>query len=73
MQSFIKTTRILGVVAVFVAAQAARAAWNDNDVVLGFNNGTATPNDYIVNLGQAISVGIGGSSVVNLSTGFGFS
>src|SRR5260370_1626574 len=74
MQSVARTTRILGVVAVFAAAQAGRAAWNDNDVVLGFNNGTGgSPNDYIINLGQASSVGIGGSSIVNLSSGFGFS
>ena len=49
--------------------QAAQA--NPDDLVLGFTLGTAN-NDYIIDLGPGSTIGVGGSSTLNLS-GDGFS
>ena len=64
--------------AVALSSPLARAAYNNNDLILGFeqatfDNATQTytgPNDYIIDLGSAASVGVGGSSMVNLSSSF---
>jgi hypothetical protein len=53
-----------------VFSQVAHAAFTTNDLYLGFNLSSAQ-GDYIIDLGQATtSVGVGGSTVVDLSTKF---
>lgn len=53
-----------------LATQAAHAqGFNNGDIVLGFTEASAA-NDYIMELGSYQSVGVGGSSVVNLSSIF---
>ena len=56
------------VAAATLASQAAQAAFTTNDLYLGFDNSSAQ-SDYIIDLGQATSaVGVGGSSVKDLSS-----
>jgi hypothetical protein len=51
-------------------SQVAHAAFTTNDLYLGFNQSSAQ-SDYIIDLGNAVaSVGVGGSSVVDLSGDF---
>ena len=53
-----------------LVSQAAEAAFTPNDLYLGFNESGAQ-SDYIIDLGQATSaVGVGGSSVKDLSSLF---
>jgi hypothetical protein len=53
-----------------LVSQAADAAFTTNDLYLGFNNSSAQ-GDYIIDIGNAISaVGVGGSSVKDLSSLF---
>ena len=59
--------------AVALVSQGAQAAFTINDLYLGFNYSGAQ-SDYIIDLGQATSaVGVGGSSVVDLSSRFSLS
>jgi hypothetical protein len=53
-----------GVSLISLAAHAASFA--ANDLYLGFNQASAS-SDYLIDLGQASAVGVGGSSVVDLS------
>jgi PEP-CTERM motif len=53
-----------------LVSQAAQAAFNNNDLVLGFDSPTAA-NDYVIELGQAS--GILGSSTTDLSSYFSLS
>jgi len=51
-----------------LASQVAKA--NNNDLLLGFN-GNGSSSDYVINLGNAFSaVGVGGTSVVDLTGDF---
>src|SRR5258708_6176714 len=53
-----------------LVSQGAQAAYNDDDLILGFN-GNSGSSDYIINLGNANSVvGVGGTSLVDLSADF---
>jgi len=54
------------------AAQPARAQFTVNDLYLGFVEASAN-SDYIIDLGQPAAVGVGGTSVVNLSGYFSLS
>jgi hypothetical protein len=69
MKRFVSKT-MLAAVGGALLAQAAQAA--PDDLVLGFTL-TGAANDYIVDLGPGSSIGAGGGSVVDLSSGFGFS
>jgi hypothetical protein len=54
-------------------SQLARAAFTINDLYLGFNESSAE-SDYIINLGLATTaVGVGGATVVDLSSQFSLS
>jgi hypothetical protein len=68
MKRFVKTA-MLAMSSVLLLSQAANAAINPNDLILGFNQGGGTgPNDYIINLGNAsTAVGVGGTAQVDLS------
>jgi hypothetical protein len=52
-------------------AQVARAGFTVNDLYLGFTQSSAQ-SDYIIDLGQPSTVGVGGSTVVDLSSDFSF-
>jgi len=52
-----------------LVAQSAQASFTANDLYLGFTDASAT-SDYIIDLGQPGAVGVGGSSVVDLSGSF---
>lgn len=72
--------KLLILTAVIVSlSPLARAAYNNNDLILGFedatlNIGTQTytgPNDYVIDFGNASTVvGVGGGAVVNLTSDF---
>lgn len=49
-----------------VVSMTSQAAFTANDIYLGFSSASAS-SDYLVNLGSASSIGVGGSSVVDLS------
>jgi hypothetical protein len=59
----------LGMASVY---QAAQAQFTANDLYLGLTQSSAS-SDYIIDLGQPGVVGVGGSSVVNLSSDFSLS
>jgi hypothetical protein len=59
-------------VGVALASQAAQAQFTANDLYLGFTQSSAS-SDYLIDLGQPGVVGVGGSSVVNLSSDFSMS
>jgi hypothetical protein len=69
-------SRTAALVGLLVTAYTSQAQYNANDLALGFNRvdngGTGPqPSDYIIDLGNAFSsVGVGGSTVVNLSSYF---
>jgi hypothetical protein len=66
MKQFTKIAMLAAAAA--LASPGARAAFKTNDLYLGFNNPSAA-SDYIIDLGQAMSaVGVGGASVVDLSS-----
>ena len=65
MKRFTKTAILTA--GLSVAAMTTHAAFTANDLYLGFSSPSAS-SDYIVDLGQPGSVGVGGSSVVDLST-----
>ena len=54
-------------VGVAMASSMAHAVFVPNDLYLGFTKGSAS-SDYIVDLGSASTVGVGGGSVVDLSS-----
>jgi hypothetical protein len=63
-----KLTTLAAVAVLTLASGAAQAQFTTNDLYLGFNS-DAAQSDYIIDLGQAKStVGVGGSTVVDLST-----
>src|SRR5215467_7161321 len=78
MNKFAKA-KILAAAGVLLGAHAAQAQYLANDLVLGFDrvdNGGSGPQpaDYVINLGNfQSSVGVGGSSNVNLSAMFNVS
>ncbi len=55
--------------ALFAVLQVAHAGFTTNDLYLGFTQDTAQ-SDYIIDLGQPAVIGVGGSSVVDLSSHF---
>ena len=57
--------------AVFAASvsQLAQAGFTANDLYLGFSQSSAT-SDYIIDLGQPTALGLGGSSVMDISGDF---
>jgi hypothetical protein len=62
------TKSVLLAAGLTLATQAAQAA--NNDLLLGFSGGGAG-NDYMINLGNALTVvGVGGTTVVDLSADF---
>ena len=72
LKSIMKHLSKIAMVAAAAAlvSQAAEAAFTPNDLYLGFNESGAQ-SDYIIDLGQATSaVGVGGSSVKDLSSLF---
>ena len=70
MTNFLKASMLAA--AVGLISQSAQAAFTANDIYLGFNQ-TSAGGDYLIDLGQASSVGVGGASVVNLSGNFSLS
>ncbi len=48
---------------------SAHASFTANDIYLGFNQSSAS-SDYLIDLGQPGTAGVGGSSVVNLNSAF---
>ncbi len=60
------------VVGAALASQSAQASFTANDLYLGLNSAGAS-SDYIVDLGQPGVVGVGGSSVIDLSGDFSLS
>jgi hypothetical protein len=63
----IKKTALLALAgAALVSTANAQYTANNNDLLLGFTPGTPST-DYIIDLGSATAVGVGGSSVVDLS------
>jgi hypothetical protein len=71
MNKLVKLASAALVAATF--SQAAFAAFPTNNLVLGFSE-TSAQSDYIINLGDAVSVvGVGGTSVVDLSGNFSLS
>ncbi len=75
MNKVLLKTTLRAATGLLLVSQAAQAAYSPNDIVLGFNLGYGSgPNDYIIELGNANSgVGVGGTSVVNLSSQFSLS
>lgn len=70
-----KTVIVAGIALV---TQVANAAYQSDDLILGFNQATSDgsggytgPNDYVINLGNATSaVGVGGTSIKDLTSFF---
>lgn len=52
-----------------LTSQPAHAALTGNDIYLGFSQSSASA-DYLIDLGQPGTIGVGGSSVVDLSSDF---
>jgi hypothetical protein len=65
MKLFTKTAVLAA--GVSLVSLAAHASFTDNDIYLGFNATTST-SEYLVDLGQPGTIGVGGSSSVNLSS-----
>jgi hypothetical protein len=79
MRKFIKTS-MLAACCLALVAGSAQAQYNNNDLILGFENATFNgttftgPNDYIIDLGQPSVVGVGGAPGVPLTlSGFNLS
>jgi hypothetical protein len=70
MTTFFKASVLAAVVG--MSALSAEAAFTANDLYLGFSSAGAS-GDYLINLGQPGSIGVGGSSVFNLSGDFSLS
>jgi PKD repeat protein len=68
MMKFATTIGMI-VVGISLICQAAWAQFNTNDLYIGFTQSSAQ-DDYDIDLGQPGVVGVGGSSVVNLSGDF---
>jgi hypothetical protein len=66
-----KLTKTALLTAVFAASvsQLAQAGFTANDLYLGFSQSSAT-SDYIIDLGQPTALGLGGSSVMDISGDF---
>jgi len=60
---------LLSVLFSAAACQISQAGFTTNDLYLGFTQPSAQ-SDYIIDLGQPTAVGVGGSSVVDLSASF---
>jgi hypothetical protein len=56
------------VAGVTLASRAAQAA--STDLIIGFNQYPSVTKDYVIDLGTSAGVGIGGSSVVDLSSSY---
>lgn len=65
MKNFWKASMLAA--AVGLISQSAHAAITANDIYLGFYSSGAS-GDYLIDLGQAGSIGVGGASTVNLSS-----
>jgi hypothetical protein len=70
MKNFWKASMLAA--AVGLVSQSAHATITANDIYLGFYSSGAS-GDYLIDLGQASSIGVGGSSVFNLSGNFSLS
>jgi hypothetical protein len=69
MTNFLKAATVAAGLGLTISAQAAFTA---NDLYLGFY-GAGSTGDYLIDLGQPGTVGVGGSSVFNLSGSFSLS
>jgi hypothetical protein len=71
MKELTKLTKTTLMTAVFAASvsQVAQAGFTVNDLYLGFSQSTAQ-SDYVIDLGQPTTVGVGGSSAVDLGADF---